>query len=165
MGVGCSFNISVSKTAPAVVTGRRRSVAKFSAEFLPKGRIIRLKQFFEDRTQPSSLFRFHTDRFENNFTSFYLYECWFGVVWWITNISIFTNVDFLYYDFILLLLFRFMFEKLTSSADLVWGKSIIFFFRKHEFLTWMELTARSSFTGWANHRIEICNARWVISKY
>jgi len=42
---------------------RRRSVAnKLSADFFQKGRIIRLRQFFEDRTQPPSIFKFSIDR-------------------------------------------------------------------------------------------------------
>lgn len=46
--------------------GRRRSVAnKLSQEFLPKGRIKKLKQFFEERTQPTSIFKFSSDRLED----------------------------------------------------------------------------------------------------
>ncbi|XP_035705583.1 uncharacterized protein LOC110845747 isoform X4 [Folsomia candida] len=55
----------IKATSPMSDVGRRRSVAnKISAEFFPRGRIIRLKQFFEERTQPSaksSIFKFSVD--------------------------------------------------------------------------------------------------------
>lgn len=58
-----SIDILSKSTTPVPVGGRRRSVAnKLSAEFFPKGRIIRLKQYFEDRTQQPSIFKFNVDR-------------------------------------------------------------------------------------------------------
>ncbi|CAG7815071.1 unnamed protein product, partial [Allacma fusca] len=60
-----------STTDPGTSPGRRRSMAnKLSSDFLHKGRIVRLKQFFEERTQPSSLFKFHSNSPTTEFRHF-----------------------------------------------------------------------------------------------
>lgn len=64
-----SFDVMSCKPpyTSGATTGRRRSMAnRLATEFFPKGRIHKLKQFFEDRTQPtSSLFKFYVDRLDS----------------------------------------------------------------------------------------------------